>query len=306
MSKTIKILVPVLIIVIVAAIFAKVVIVNSKREAEKIEIRSLWQEDAIIYTLTIGGIAGDSNAPEPGKEQRVLIRLNGNPLRIYTSGKRIVLLNYYLCPGQNKLEFENLFGLLYAGRFVNPFKVSIAKFNEKTSSMDLILEKEITAIKSGETIEMVFDANIPYRLPIYEPNATVPGESSTTRARITTLLGDMYNKIAKRDKDGFLKMNKNIFEWQFASLGYSQEKVDEMTKLYAEMLFSKETKLGPFWGKGYKFIWGKQFVMVYLNFEDTGLRQPYLFEYSTNGKKNYYPAVTVAYINGTWEIWPEG
>ncbi len=291
MSKIIKIVVPVLIIVIVAAIFVIMAIDKSKMEQGKVLIK-----DSPIYTLIVGGVVKDTNAPEPEKELRVLIKLNGNPYRFYTStGLSYSEINYYLCNGQNKLEIE--------GQYDIPFQVKIVERNRKTSTSGTIFETQLPNIKRGENFETAFNVNIPYQLAIYEPNSAVPADSPATRAQITALITDLYNIIKIRHSGGYFQMVKNSYEFHFELNGNSQKEIEKIKNENFRLLLSKDSVPDPFDSNSLKFIWGKQLVMVYTGFGEHGFRHDYLFSFSTKGQKSYHGAVRVAYINGKWQIW---
>ena len=268
---------------------------ESKKKEAPVVYRALLGTDKSSYEQD-GAFAGGEDV---GGE--VLVLVNGNPIDFYSSGGSIIPLNHWIRPRNNELTIK--------GAHSKPLYVKIAK--SKGQDVTVILKREFPPAEEESSSGVEFKIDISYKLSIYAEGNVIPDDKAQVKRKLLGILQRVHKGMAEHDAANVVPIvTEGMNDWRPAAYNMEKEQVNKFVAFLNQYFGDKGKVFEAVDWDSLKFVFGTRIVMVYTGFDmvntgfdETGLKEPYLFRFKKGEMLNRVPPMQFARISGKWVVW---
>jgi len=254
-----------------------------------------------IFVLSIG-TDGDDFEDDSGISAssgevngNILVYINGNPVLNYASGGVFKQINQYLRSGVNTVMLE---GRSDMSVFVKIGVMSGQEFKR------VVEKKEFNPGDISEGESLVFEADIEYTLPIFDPLNRVPADVSGKS--LFPLLDRLREYLHGSDYDKAMALLLSQTKvWSEQAYGQEAEQLDLMLKQAGAYYRKNNIRYLPPSPESLRLIKGESVVLVYSGIDDSGFsKSKTLGEFLVNSvEKRPVPAMRMVFVGGQWRVW---
>ncbi|MCF7958141.1 MAG: hypothetical protein K9M57_06815 [Phycisphaerae bacterium] len=216
------------------------------------------------YTISIGTEADEFfgtfvgvNSGDNGYIQgRVLVRVNGNPVKFHSEASKIIPINQYIKPGKNRVSIEGDYEKQFYLRVIE------SQGDENTIVCDITLSPEANEVAQSCT----FNANIEYELPLFKSDfEQADKEDIAMKAKEFAL--EILGHMKENNADKVIPILGEGFNvWHKMAYNGSDSDLEVTCQITYDCVSNLNNKFQPVELQDLKVIHGDNTILLYVDF----------------------------------------